>query len=93
MGLIATTLPGATLEVESMQANPAGPPAFDAYRGFCRENDLDFRLDCLLDVDRATGGDTRDGPGRDTSARTDMTGPQREALVTAHEMGDSDVPP
>jgi len=65
--------------------------AFDAYRSFCRENDLAFRLDRLLDVDRATG--TTD-PDEDSNApaHTAMTDAQHEALVTAHEMGYFDVP-
>jgi len=84
--------------------------AFDAYRSFCRENDLTFRLDRLLDVDRATGGtgngngtgtgtgsgtgDSGDTTGGETAApaHTAMTDAQREALVTAHEMGYFDVP-
>jgi predicted DNA binding protein len=65
--------------------------AFDAYRSFCRENDLTFGLDRLLDVDRATG--TTD-PDEETSVpgRTAMTDAQHDALVTAHEMGYFDVP-
>jgi hypothetical protein len=78
--------------------------AFDAYRSFCRENDLTFRLDRLLDVDRATGATgtrERSGSGNDdetTGSETSapghraMTDAQREALVTAHEMGYFDVP-
>ena len=69
--------------------------AFDAYRAFCRENDATFRLDRLLDVDRATGGLDRDPDPDDdstTTARTGMTDAQREALVTAHELGYFDVP-
>ena len=72
--------------------------AFDAYRSFCRENDLDFRLDRLLDVDQATGasapGTHTGADGVETSgpARTAMTDAQHEALVTAHEMGYFDVP-
>jgi len=70
--------------------------AFDAYRSFCRENDLTVRLDRLLDVDRATGatGPVADADGDETSApgHTTMTDAQHEALVTAHEMGYFDVP-
>lgn len=65
--------------------------AFDAYRSFCRENDLDFRLDRLLDVDRATGTTDPD-EGTSAPAHSAMTDAQREALVTAHEMGYFDVP-
>jgi hypothetical protein len=68
--------------------------AFDAYRSFCRENDATFRLDRLLDVDRATTTPSDTDGGADTTApaRTGMTDAQREALVTAHELGYFDVP-
>ena len=62
------------------------PAAFDAYRSLCRRNDLDFRLDRLLDIDRATGAAGAGG------ARAGMTDAQREALVTANEMGYFAVP-
>ena len=60
--------------------------AFDAYRPFCRRNGLDFRLDRLLDIDRATGAAGAGG------ARAGMTDAQREALVTANETGYFAVP-
>jgi hypothetical protein len=76
--------------------------AFDDYRSFSRENALSFRLDRLLDVDRATGATgtgTETGNDRETASgkaggpgRTAMTDAQHEALVTAHEMGYFDVP-
>lgn len=59
---------------------------FDAFREFCRRNDAAVKLDRLLDADRATGGVDADAPP------DPMTGPQREALVTAHEMGYFEVP-
>ena len=65
--------------------------AFDAYRAFCRENGATFRLDRLLDGDRATGGLDR-GADSTTPARPGMTDAQREALVAAHELGYFEVP-
>lgn len=66
--------------------------AFDAYRAFCRENGGTFRLDRLLDVDRATGTTDPDDANGTTPTHTGMTDAQREALVTAHELGYFDVP-
>ena len=64
---------------------------FDAFRSFCRENDVDFRLDRLVETDGegAAEGSVGD-PGPEPL--DGMTAAQREALVTAHEMGYFDVP-
>ncbi|MFB6138951.1 MAG: helix-turn-helix domain-containing protein [Halosimplex sp.] len=69
---------------------------FESFRAFCRANDYAFRLDRLVEVadddpdERESGpfGATDDGSVRPP----EMTAPQHEALVTAHEMGYFDVP-
>lgn len=66
---------------------------FDQFRAFCRANDYELRLDRLVETDeesdeRSTGPF---GTG-DRSWPREMTDAQREALVTAHEMGYFDMP-
>jgi predicted DNA binding protein len=69
---------------------------FDAFRDFCRANDYTFRLDRLVAVDGDADDAEEPGPfgavDGDSARPPGMTEPQREALVTAHEMGYFDVP-
>lgn len=66
---------------------------FDKFRTFCRSNDYGLRLDRLVETDEGSDG-RGNGPfgNGDRSWPREMTDAQREALVTAHEMGYFDTP-
>ncbi|WP_096393170.1 helix-turn-helix domain-containing protein [Halorubrum trapanicum] len=66
---------------------------FDQFRAFCRSNDYELRLDRLVETDDGSAGEETGPFG--TAGRSwprEMTDPQREVLVTAHEMGYFDTP-
>jgi predicted DNA binding protein len=66
---------------------------FDQFREFCRSNDYELRLDRLVETDDGSA-EGEAGPFG-TAGRSwprEMTEAQREALVTAHEMGYFDTP-
>ncbi|MFC7141051.1 helix-turn-helix domain-containing protein [Halosimplex aquaticum] len=66
---------------------------FDQFRTFCRANDYDLRLDRLVEADEGSDGRVASPFGTgDRSRPREMTEPQQEALVTAHEMGYFDTP-
>ncbi|MFC7078627.1 helix-turn-helix domain-containing protein [Haloarcula halophila] len=66
---------------------------FDQFRTFCRANDYGLRLDRLVETDERSDGRETDPFGNgDRSRPREMTDAQREALVTAHEMGYFDTP-
>ncbi|SFS93351.1 helix-turn-helix domain-containing protein [Halostagnicola kamekurae] len=66
---------------------------FNQFRTFCRANDYEIRLDRLVETDEGSAGSSTGPFGTgDRSWPREMTDAQREALVTAHEMGYFDMP-